>query len=227
MSQQRILLVDDHEIIRVGLKALIDNQAGLTVVAEAATVESAVAMALLHMPDIVLMDIRLLGGSGIDACREIKSVLPETKIVMLTSYADDDVLLRAIRAGADGYLIKVAGGQAIVRALVAVGQGQALLDPSVTRHIFDEVRLGLEAQDAAAFARLSGRECEVLAHVADGETNHQIGLALHLGEGTVRNYVSDILAKLSADNRAQAATYAVQHHLSDVLAAAGDHRSSQ
>jgi two-component system response regulator DevR len=213
MTRQRILLVDDHEVVRLGLKALIDRRPGMEVVAEADSAEEAVIKAVAFHPDAIVMDIRLGGGSGIDACREIIAQLPSTKIIMLTSYAEDDVLFAAIRAGAAGYVLKQAGGQDVLRALEAVAQGQALLDPVLTERVFAQVRRAAREQEATAFSMLSEQERRVLALVAKGKTNHEIAQGLHLGEGTVRNYVSNILDKLDVANRAEAASYATKHNL--------------
>jgi two-component system response regulator DevR len=213
MPRQRILLVDDHEVVRLGLKALIDRRPDMKVVAEAESSEEALTKALAFRPDSIVMDIRLGGGSGIDACREITAQLPATKIIMLTSYAEDEMLFAAIRAGAAGYVLKQAGGQDVLRALEAVGQGQALLDPALTERVFAQVRRAAHDQEAAAFSMLTEQEQRVLALVAKGKTNHEIAQELHLGEGTVRNYVSNILGKLNVANRAEAAAYATQHHL--------------
>ncbi len=213
MPRQRILLVDDHEVVRLGLKALIERQPDMEVVAEAATAAEAVTKAVAFKPDVVVMDIRLGNGSGIDACREVVAQLPDTKVIMLTSYAEDEVLFAAIQAGAAGYVLKQAGGQDVVRALQAVAQGQALLDPALTERVFAQVRRAARSQETAAFARLSEQEQRVLALVAAGQTNREIAQELHLGEGTVRNYVSNILGKLGVANRAEAAAYATKHNL--------------
>lgn len=213
MLRQRILLVDDHEVVRLGLKALIERQPDMEVVAEAATSAEAVTKAAAFKPDVVLMDIRLGSGSGVAACREIVAQLPDTKVIMLTSYAEDDVLFAAIQAGAAGYVLKQAGGQDVVRALRAVAQGQALLDPSLTERVFAQVRRAARAQETAAFAMLSEQEQRVLALVVTGQTNRAIAQRLHLGEGTVRNYVSNILGQLGVANRAEAAAYATRHNL--------------
>lgn len=207
------MLVDDHEVVRLGLKALIDRHPEMEVIAEADTAAEAVTKAVAFQPDVVVMDIRLGNSSGVDACREIVSQLPQIKVIMLTSYAEDDVLFAAIRAGAAGYVLKQAGGQDVVRALQAVGQGQALLDPSLTERVFAQVRRAAHDQQSAAFAMLSEQERRVLALVAEGQTNREIALGLHLGEGTVRNYVSNILGKLNVANRAEAAAYATKHNL--------------
>src|SRR5436190_13734171 len=210
MHRQRILLVDDHEVVRLGLKALIDRHPDMEVVAEAAGAAESVTKAVAFKPDVIVMDIRLSGDSGIDACREITAQLPETKVIMLTSYAEDEMLFAAIRAGAAGYVLKQAGGQDVIRAIEAVGQGNALLDPAMTERVFAEVRRAARAQESSAFAQLTEQERRVLKLVADGQTNREIALELHLGEGTVRNYVSNILSKLSLSNRAEAAAYATK-----------------
>ena len=213
MPRQRILLVDDHEVVRLGLKALIERQPDMEVVAEAESTARAVTLAVAHEPDVVVMDIRLGSGSGIDACREIMARLPATKVIMLTSYAEDDVLFAAIEAGAAGYVLKQAGGQDVVRALQAVAEGQSLLDPALTARVFARVRRAAHNEEAAAFAMLSEQEQRVLALIASGQTNRQIAQSLHLGEGTIRNYVSTVLGKLGVANRAEAAAYATKHNL--------------
>jgi two-component system, NarL family, response regulator DevR len=213
MTRQRIMLVDDHEVVRLGLKTLIDRRPDMEVVAEADSAEEAVAKALEFRPDSIVMDIRLGKSSGIDACREICAQVPTIKIIMLTSYAEDEILFAAIRAGAAGYVLKQAGGKDVLRALEAVGQGQALLDPALTERVFAQVRRAARENELAAFSMLSDQEQRVLAQVAEGKTNHEIAIALHLGEGTVRNYVSNILSKLGLANRAEAAAYATKHNL--------------
>jgi DNA-binding NarL/FixJ family response regulator len=213
MRKQRIMLVDDHEVVRLGLKALIERRSDMEVVAEAATASEAVTKGLAHQPDVVILDIRLGGSSGIDACQALTAQLPETKVIMLTSYAEDEMLFAAIRAGAVGYVLKQAGGQDVIRAIETVAQGHSLLDPSLTERVFAEVRRAARAQESAAFAQLTEQERKVLLLVADGKTNREIAQDLHLGEGTVRNYVSNILSKLGLSNRAEAAAYATKHNL--------------
>jgi two-component system, NarL family, response regulator DevR len=217
MSRQRIMLVDDHEVVRLGLKALVERQPTMEVVAEASKAAEAVAKSLAFKPDVIVMDIRMPGSSGIDACREITANQPEVKVIMLTSYADDEMLFAAIRAGAAGYVLKQAGGQDVIRALEAVAAGHSLLDSSLTERVFTEVRRSARAQDVSAFATLTEQERRVLMLVADGKTNREIALELHLGEGTVRNYVSNILGKLDVANRAEAAVYATKFNLKDSL----------
>jgi DNA-binding NarL/FixJ family response regulator len=217
MHKQRIMLVDDHEVVRLGLKALIDRRQDMEVVAEAASAAEAVTKSQAHRPDVVIMDIRLGGSSGIDACAAISQQLPEVKIIMLTSYAEDEMLFAAIRAGASGYVLKQAGGQEVIRAIETVGQGHSLLDPSLTERVFAEVRRAARAQESAAFSQLTEQERRVLLLVADGKTNREIAQDLHLGQGTVRNYVSNILSKLGLSNRAEAAAYATKHNLRESL----------
>lgn len=207
------MIVDDHEVVRLGLKALIDRHPDMEVVAEAATATEAVEKAVHFKPDVVVLDIRLSGSSGIDACREITSQLIETKVIMLTSYAEDDMLFAAIRAGAAGYVLKQAGGQDLIRAIETVGVGNSLLDPVLTERVFAEVRRAARQQESNAFAELTEQERRVLALVADGKTNREIAQELHLGEGTVRNYVSNVLSKLGVSNRAEAAAYATKHNI--------------
>jgi two-component system response regulator DevR len=217
MTKQRILLVDDHEVVRLGLKALLDHHAQFEVAGEASTAKEAIEQVGRLHPDIVLMDIRLPGTSGIEACEEIVSQYPDTRVIMLTSYAEDEMLFSAIRAGASGYILKQIGGEDLMHALEAVGRGEALLDPAVTQRVFQEVRRAVKEEEASAFANLSQQERHVLLLVSEGKTNREIAKSLFLGEGTVRNYVSSILSKLGVSNRAEAAAYAVEHNLKDYL----------
>jgi DNA-binding NarL/FixJ family response regulator len=215
MIKQRILLVDDHEVVRLGLKALIERHDHFEVVGEAGSAREAIeAVNQLH-PDVVVMDIRLPGASGIEACEEIVEKHPSTRVIMLTSYAEDEMLFSAIRAGASGYILKQIGGEDLIRALEAIGRGEALLDPAVTQRVFQEVRKAGRDEEASAFAHLSQQEKHVLQLVSEGRTNREIAKNLFLGEGTVRNYVSSILSKLNVNNRAEAAAYAVEHNLKE------------
>ena len=214
MPRQRIFLVDDHEVGAPGLKALIERQPDMEVVAEAATAAEAVTKALAFKPDVVVMDIRLarrqrhrrLPRDHGGRCRPPRSscspATPRTRCCSPPS-----------SAGAAGYVLKQAGGQDVVRALNAVAEGHSLLDPALTERVFAEVRRAARAQEVTAFAPLTEQERRVLALVADGRTNREIAQELHLGEGTVRNYVSNILSKLGVSNRAEAAAYATKHHL--------------
>jgi len=217
MTKQLILLVDDHEVVRLGLKSLLERHSQFDVVGEASTAREAIEMVGNTHPDVVIMDIRLPGTSGIEACEEITNHYPETKVIMLTSYAEDEMLFSAIRAGASGYILKQIGGEDLVRALEAVGRGEAMLDPTVTQRVFQEVRRAAKAEASSAFTHVSQQEKHVLLLVSEGKTNREIAKALFLGEGTVRNYVSSILSKLGVKNRAEAAAYAVEHNLREYI----------
>jgi two-component system response regulator DevR len=217
MTKQRILLVDDHEVVRLGLKALLERHPQFDIVGEASSAREALELVDERRPDVVVMDIRLPGTSGIEACEEITTRFPETRVLMLTSYAEDEMLFSAIRAGASGYVLKQIGGEELVHALEAVGRGEALLDPAVTQRVFQEVRRAVKEEEASAFAHLSQQEKHVLLLVSEGKTNREIAKALFLGEGTVRNYVSSILSKLGVSNRAEAAAYAVEHNLREYI----------
>jgi two-component system response regulator DevR len=213
----RIIIVDDHEVVRLGLRALLDRQPSFSVVDEAGTAKEAIQKVLQHRPEVVVMDIRLPGGNGIEACREIVAQCPETKVIMLTSFAEDDMLFEAIAAGAAGYVLKQIGGDDLVRAIESVGRGEALLDPVLTQRVFARVREAQRKDEQSAFSQLTDQEMRVLGLVSEGKTNREIAQALFLGEGTVRNYVSSILSKLSLTNRAEAAAYAVQHNIKAYL----------
>jgi len=217
MVKQRILLVDDHEVVRLGLKSLLERHPQFEIVGEAASAREALEQVENNHPDVVVMDIRLPGTSGIEACEEITSRFPETRVLMLTSYAEDEMLFSAIRAGASGYILKQIGGEELVRALEAVARGEALLDSAVTQRVFQEVRRAFNEEEASAFIHLSQQEKHVLLLVSEGRTNREIAKALFLGEGTVRNYVSSILSKLGVSNRAEAAAYAVEHNLREYI----------
>lgn len=217
MEKKEILLVDDHEVVRLGLKSLLEHNDQFEVVAEAGTAKEAVEMVEKYQPDVVLMDIRLPGPSGIEACQEITDRWPNVRVVILTSYAEDDMLFSAIRAGASGYVLKQIGAEGLITAIEAACRGEALLDPAVTQRVFQEVRRAVKEEEAAAFSSLSQQEKYVLALVSEGKTNREIAEVLFLGEGTVRNYVSSILAKLGVSNRAEAAAYAVTHSLKEYI----------
>jgi len=207
------MVVDDHEVVRLGLKGLLERQPGWYVVAEAAAAGEAISRAVENKPDVIVMDIRLAGSSGIDACRQIVHQLPDTRVIMLTSYAEDGLLFDAIAAGAAGYVLKQIGSDDLVRAIETVSHGEALLDPSLTSRVLARVREATRKEALAAFADLTEQEIRVLSLIAEGNTNREIAEALYLGDGTVRNYVSNILSKLGVSNRAEAAAYAVQHNL--------------
>lgn len=217
MTKNKILIVDDHEVVRLGLKSMLQNYPGFEVVGEAGNARDAIQQVNLHNPDIVLMDIRLPGTSGIEATGEITSKHPKTKVIMLTSYAEDEMLFSAIKAGASGYVLKQVNLEDLVKSIQAVARGEAALDPAVTQRIFQEVRKAVKEEEASAFSSLSQQEKMVLKLVAEGKTNREIAQKLYLGEGTVRNYVSSILSKLNVSNRAEAAAFAVAHNLSEYI----------
>jgi two-component system, NarL family, response regulator DevR len=202
----RVLICDDHEVVREGLRTLLSRRQDLTVVGEAGTMQQAIDTAAKAKPDVVIMDVRLPDGSGVEACRAIREARPETHVIMLTSYADDEALFASIVAGASGYLLKQTRGQAVVDAIQAVAQGRSLLDPDVTGKVLERVRKGREQEDPA-IASLTDQERKVLEQLAEGKTNREIGTALFLSEKTVKNYVSRILDKLGLSRRAQAAAY--------------------
>ena len=213
----RVLLVDDHEVVRLGVRALVDDQPGMKVVGEAGTVREAVGLAAELAPDIVVLDVRLPDGSGVDACRQIKAGRPETRVIVLTSFPDDEVIFDAVACGADGYVLKQIGSGELVDALQRVGRGESLLDPLVTDRVFARMRELRRQEWAHTFANLNAREMNILALVAEGQTNREFGHALHLSERTVRNYVSSMLSKLNLTSRAQAAAYAARHRIEDHL----------
>jgi DNA-binding NarL/FixJ family response regulator len=203
----RVMLVDDHEVVRSGIKALLQAHQDLSVVAEAGSVTEAVSEAARARPDVIVMDVRLADGSGIEATREIRAQRPETQVLMLTSFADDEALFASIMAGAAGYVLKQIRGGELVQAIRAVGQGQSLLDPAVTASVLDRLRKGKHLLKDEKLARLSGQEERILSLVAEGHTNREIGSRLKLAEKTVKNYVSAILSKLDVARRAEAAAY--------------------
>ena len=210
-AQVRILIVDDHEVVRDGLRAMLSTQKGFFVVGEAASVHEAVTAADSLRPDVIVMDVRLTDGSGIDATREIRARRPEARVLMLTSYADDEALFASIMAGASGYVLKQIRMGELINAVRAVAAGQSLLDPAVTSAVLDRLRKGKHLLRDEKLARLTPQEERILELVAEGQTNRDIGLALHLAEKTVKNYVSTILSKLEVARRAEAAAYLARH----------------
>ncbi len=213
----KILLVDDHELVRLGLKSLLARYNQFQVVGEAANATEALTQVERRQPDVVVMDIRLPGKSGIETTRQIKQKYPAVQVIMLTSYAEDELLFDAIAAGASGYVLKQIGSGELVRALEMIGRGQSLLDPTLTKKVFARVREASRKAEDEAFAELSDQELRILALVAEGKTNKEIAEAVFLSEKTVRNYVSSILSKLHLSTRAEAAAYAVRHRVLDHL----------
>jgi two-component system, NarL family, response regulator DevR len=216
----RVLIADDHEVVRIGLASLLGAQEGLSVVGQASTGTEAVRLTHQLQPDVVVMDIRMPGGSGTEACRAITAEMPGTPVIMLTSHADADALFEAIDAGASGYVLKRVGSADLVDAVRTVAAGGSLLDPGVTRSVLERLRNASRLEEAGAFADLTEQERRVLAHVADGASNREIAARMQLADKTVRNYVSSILAKLNLESRSQAATYAIRHRLPELDAVA-------
>jgi two-component system response regulator DevR len=209
----RLVVVDDHEVVRQGLVALLDRRNAFQVVGEAGTVEEAMTVVRRMRPDLVIMDVRLPDGSGIEACRDIRSEMPEVRIVILTSYPDEEAVLSAIIAGASGYLLKQIRGRDLVSAIEAVGRGESLLDPAVTEKVLERVRRIAAGSTTDELASLTSQEQKILALVAEGKTNKEIASEVFLSDKTVKNYVSSILSKLNLERRAQAAAYVAKHRI--------------
>jgi two-component system response regulator DevR len=207
----RVMLVDDHEIVRNGIRAMLQATEDVIVTAEASSVREAVDEADRARPDVVVMDVRLIDGSGIEATREIRARHPSIRVLMLTSFADDEALFSSIMAGASGYVLKQVKSNELLRAIRAVGAGESLLDPAVTTSVLDRLRRGKHLMKDEKLARLSPQEERILTLVADGRTNKEIGDEVHLAEKTVKNYVSSILSKLEVARRAEAAAYLARH----------------
>ncbi len=203
-----VTLVDDHDVVRRGLRAVLDAQEDITVVGEAATVDEAVRRVGYDSPDVVVMDVRLPDGSGVEACRAIRSQWPETKVLMLTSFADDEALFASVMAGASGYVLKQIQSDALVDSIRRVGRGESLLDPAMTERVFRKIR-GEEDEDPL-LARLTSQERKILDLIATGMTNREIADEMYLAEKTVKNYVSNLLAKLGMSRRSEAAAYAAR-----------------
>ena len=212
-SPLRVLVVDDHEVVREGLVALLERRAAFSVVAQAGTVAEAIEAARTYRPDLVIMDIRLPDGSGIEATREIRAENPGIRVLMLTSYPDEEAVFAAIVAGASGYLLKNMRARDLVAALEAVGRGESLLDPGVTEKVLERIRRVAMGRDVDELAQLTAQERTILALVAEGQTNKEIAAQVFLSDKTVKNYVSSILAKLNLQRRAQAAAYLARHRL--------------
>lgn len=207
----KLFLVDDHEVVRAGLRALLEKREGLTIVGEAAGVTEAVDKALLSRPDVVLMDVRLEDGSGIEACRRILDADRGIRVLMLTSFSDEEAVISSILAGASGYLLKQIDAESVYRAIDAVSRGEVLLDPDLTRTVLERIRAASEKPPEKGMDALTKRELEVLELIARGMTNKEIATELYLSDKTVRNYVSSILDKLDISHRTQAAIYFIEN----------------
>ncbi len=207
-TQVRVMLVDDHEVVREGLKALLNRRDTMTVVGEAGTVAQAVEVAARERPDVVVMDLRLPDGTGIEACREIRSQLPDTKVIMLTSYADEDAVMASILGGASAYLLKQTRGSQLAEAILGVARGESMLDPQVTMRVLEEVRKSAAGKASTApESQLNENERKILLLIAEGKTNREIATEIYLSDKTVKNYVSNILSKLNMKRRSEAAAY--------------------
>lgn len=207
MSKLKVMVVDDHDVVRMGLRAFIDAAGDMEVVCEASSGGEAVAKARKFHPDVVVMDVRMPDGGGVDACRELRSQSPGIRVIMLTAYSDDSALFSSIMAGAAGYLLKKTPAQQLVSSIRSVGNGNALLDPEVTMKVLERVRAATVDSKDPKLAQLSPTEERILDKVAEGLTNRQIAERTNLAEKTVKNYVSSILRKLDVTRRAEAASY--------------------
>jgi DNA-binding NarL/FixJ family response regulator len=205
MDPIRIVLIDDHEVVRAGIKAMIDAQDDMEVVGEAGTAEDGVRRVGYDEPDVVVLDVRLPDGSGVESCRDIRTRFPDVKVLMLTSFADEEALLAAILAGASGYVLKRVKGTDLVNDIRRVGAGESLLDPEMTEKLFERLRSGPKSDPL--LAKLSDQEREIVSHIAEGKTNKQIADDMFLAEKTVKNYVSNLLAKMGMSRRSEAAAY--------------------
>jgi DNA-binding NarL/FixJ family response regulator len=203
----RVMLVDDHEIVRQGLRALLEAEEDIEVVAEADNGPKAVTLAGIHQPDVVVMDVRMPEGSGVEACRAIRDERPDAQVIMLTSFSDDEALFNSIMAGAAGFVLKQIRGRDLVDAIRVVGAGKSLLDPDVTQRVLERLRKAKFDERDPKLARLSPQEERILDMIGEGLTNREIAERIHLSDKTVKNYVSTILQKLEVARRAEAASY--------------------
>jgi DNA-binding NarL/FixJ family response regulator len=217
MKQLRILLVDDHEVVRAGIRALLDSQDDMTVVGEAGTAEEGIRRVGYDEPNVVVLDVRLPDGSGVEACRDIRARFPDVKVLMLTSFADEEAMMSAILAGASGYVLKRVRGNDLVEDIRKVGAGESLLDNDMTERLFERLRSG--SGEDPLLSRLSKQERTIVSHIADGLTNKQIAEEMFLAEKTVKNYVSNLLAKMGMSRRSEAAAY--------VARLEGEHQSGE
>ncbi len=203
--QIRVFLVDDHELIRRGLRDCMEAEQDLVVVGEAGTAQEAISRIPVIMPEVVVLDVRLPDGNGIEVCRDLRSIHPEIRFLILTTFSDDEALFDAIVAGADGYVLKDTRGDNLIESIRRVAEGQSLLDPAVTKHVLARLRRFHETADQLSV--LTRQEREILDLIGKGMTNRQIAAEMHLAEKTVKNYVSGLLSKLGMSHRTEAAIY--------------------
>jgi two-component system response regulator DevR len=213
MKSIRLLIVDDHEVVRVGLRSVLKRVPGFEVVADVSSAEEALEVVAEKLPDVVLMDVRMHGTSGVEACRMVRSKYPQVHVIMLTSYSDDEALVSSLLAGASGYVLKEVGCSELIEGIRTVAAGGSLLDPSVTGRVLQRLRGTAQAAEEPEDVVLTERERHILSLIAEGQTNKEIAHILNLSEKTVRNYVSSLLAKLKVNNRAEAAAHAVRENL--------------
>ena len=210
-DETRVMIVDDHEVVREGLRSLLRRRPELAVVGEADSVASAIEEARRTEPDVVIMDVRLPDGSGVEACREIRAERPDTKVLMLTSYAEEEAVFASIMAGAIGYLLKQTSTKTLIEAIERAMRGESLLDPAVTQRVLERVRSGKPDEDED-LALLSEQERKILDLIAEGKTNKEIAKEIFLSDKTVKNYVSSILSKLNLRRRSEAAAFIARKH---------------
>jgi DNA-binding NarL/FixJ family response regulator len=203
----RVLIVDDHEVVREGLRSLLSRRDGMEIVGMASTVAEAIAEARKMQPDVIVMDVRLPDGSGIEACREIREARPETRVIMLTSYADEEAVFASILAGAAGYVLKQTRGAVLADAIAAAARGESLLDSAVTQKVLERMRKANERKENDPLDALTDQEHKILVLIADGKTNKEIAEEVFLSDKTVKNYVSNILNKLNLRRRSEAAAF--------------------
>jgi len=207
----RVLLVDDHDVVREGLRSLLRRSADIEVVGEAGTAEAAVAEAERLLPDVVVLDVRLPDGNGVEVCRDIRAHRLETRVLMLTSYADDEALFASIMAGAAGYLLKETRAAALLEAIHTAARGGSLLDPAMTQRVFERLRTAA-AGPADPVGELSEQEQRILGLIAEGKTNKEIAAEVYLSDKTIKHYVSNILSKLQVTRRSEAAAFWARNH---------------
>ena len=212
MNPISVFIVDDHEVVRVGLRTLLSRAPEIEVIGEAESVQQAVAKIAELLPDVVLLDVRLKDGSGFEVSREVQKLEKDVRVLVLTAFSDDEMIMQAISAGADGYLLKEIGGEQLVEAIQKVASGQSILDPAVTGRVFGKMQALIQDPNGGnRLNSLSAQERKVLALVAEGKTNKEIAAAMGLSDKTIKNYFSNILEKLQLSRRSQAAAYFVQH----------------
>jgi len=209
----RLLIVDDHKVVRLGLITMFSRHRGVQIVGDVGTMAEAVEAARRLRPDVILMDVRLPDGSGIDACREIRTACPDTQVLFLTSFADDDALLATVLAGAAGFLLKQADEVGVIHAVETVANGQSIMDPAVTNALFQRMRSFSNSEHNHAGATLSPQEERVMILVVEGKTNKEIALDMGLSEKTVKNYLSNIFQKMQVSRRSQAAVLFERHRI--------------